>query len=243
MNDLNWETSNVSQYTESALYGSLYQSIMSPIIELGAEYAEIAIDNIIENEVLKSLPIVNTFAQIGKTVITVRDLFCLKKTICFIMEINNGTINQEKLNKHKDLLEKNPRRLKQEMESILIYLDRENETAKATTLARFYKLYMSDANFNWQDFKTFAEILEAISLYDLETLKQCVIQKTITSKQVVNTLSLSRLSSLGLIEYFGGIPVQVEGSSNVIAKISKMGRFFFRYGFKDHVLGEKNGYC
>lgn len=102
------------------------------------------------------MPIVKSFVQAGKTVIAIRDLFCLKKTIRFIIEMNNGSLNPDKLEEHRLFLETHPDKLKREMESVLIYLDRENEAVKASILARFYKLYIDETiRFDWEDFKIF----------------------------------------------------------------------------------------
>lgn len=219
--------------TGSTLYESMSQSILDPVVDVGVDYAEIAIDQIINDGLLRDLPIVKSFVQAGKTVVAIRDLFFLKKTIRFIIEMNNGSLSPKKLEKHKTFLETHPDKLKQEMEAVLIYLDRENEAVKAPILARFYKLYIDETTgFDWKDFKVFSEILEFLSIYDLETLQAVYQQRAIESDQTVNIFSLSRLYSLGLVEYYGGIPAKVDGMSNIIAKISDVGKFFYKYGFE-----------
>ena len=227
------KTPDVLAGTGSTLYESMSQSILNPAIDVGVDYAEIAIDQIINDGLLRDLPIVKSFVQAGKTVIAIRDLFCLKKTIRFIIEMNNGSLNPDKLEEHRLFLETHPDKLKREMESVLIYLDRENEAVKASILARFYKLYIDESiRFDWEDFKIFSEILESFSIYDLETLQIVYQQRAIESNQKVNILSLSRLYSLGLVEYYGGIPAKVDGIPNIIAKISDVGKFFYKYGFE-----------
>ena len=213
--------------TASTLYESMSLSILNPTIDLGIDYAEIAIDQIMQDGLLRDLPIVKSFVQAGKAAVAIRDLFCLKKTIRFIIEMNNGDITSEKLEKHRISLENHPEKLKREMESVLICLDRENEAVKASILARFYKLYIDETiSFDWQDFKIFSEILESFSVYDLKTLEMIYRQRIIKSEQKINMLSLSRLSSLGLVEYYGGISAKVDGVPNIIAKISEVGKFF-----------------
>lgn len=77
------KTPDVLAGTGSTLYESMSQSILNPAIDVGVDYAEIAIDQIINDGLLRDLPIVKSFVQAGKTVIAIRDLFCLKKNHSF----------------------------------------------------------------------------------------------------------------------------------------------------------------
>lgn len=218
--------------SSSELYESMSQSILNSAVDLGTDYAEIAIDQILKDGLLRDLPIVKSFVQTGKVVVAVRDLFCLKKTIRFIIEMNNGSLCSEKLEKHRVSLERNPDKLKREMESVLIFLDRQNEALKAPVLARFYKQYIDEnTSFSWRDFGVFGEILESFSIYDLDTLQLLYQREMLGADQEINTLSLSRLFALGLIDYYGGISTRVNGIPNVIAKISDVGRYFYQFGF------------
>lgn len=212
------------------LVPSFKESLFSNTIDAGIDIVEVGIDQIIENDALKEVPIVGTIVKLGKTAIAIRDRHFLKKTFIFIQQINNGSISKKVLDKHKIELELNSNKMKKELEYIIILIDRHIEYKKTVILANFYKCYI-DKKIDWRDFKVLAEILDAISLYDIDTLKDINSKKFYKETDKVNKLALMRLSSHGLIDYFNGMTVSNEKEfKNIIAKINNIGIVFVEYG-------------
>lgn len=202
-------------------------------IDMGIDYSEIAIDSFLKDGFLKELPIVKTLIGTGKAICAIRDLHFFKKTLHFTLEMRNGTIDNKQLIEHNMVLNNNSKNFYREMETVLILLERENDSKKSEILARFYKRYIDvNIQFTWDDFCFFGEILESVSLFDLDSLKMLYKLNFIKrdANENINYLSLSRLNALGLINYFGAIPVKTQENIEIIAQINQVGKYFTKYG-------------
>ena len=66
-----------------------------PTYEIVAEYAEIGIDALLDNEVLKGIPVVSTLSSICKIGYNLHERNLIKQTLAFITEFNSGSILNE----------------------------------------------------------------------------------------------------------------------------------------------------
>jgi len=82
---------------------------------------------------------------------------------------------------------------------------------------------------DWEDFTIFADILDFISIYDLKTLKYIYARKVLyeDDSNKVNIVSIKRLDSVGLIEFFAGKLANVGEFRNIAAKITEVGISFY----------------
>jgi hypothetical protein len=118
--------------------------LLNPNIDLAIDYSEIYIDDLIQNETLKEIPIIKTVVGIINTGISINNFFFAKKLLSFIKEFNTGQINKKnKINFQKKILEDSKFR-KKTTEHIMIYLDRFNDVNKALILANLFKSYVEE---------------------------------------------------------------------------------------------------
>ena len=75
-----------------------------------SDYLEIGIDSLMNEGILKELPIVNTIVGVLKVGKNVHDRNLLKQTLTFINEFNNNQISDDKLERYKLTIEMNPKR-------------------------------------------------------------------------------------------------------------------------------------
>lgn len=75
---------------EDSLFGS-------SIADVGIEFAELGIDSILSDGVLKEIPIVGTIVGVGKLAHNVHDRNLLRQTLSFINEFNKGSLNPDKI--------------------------------------------------------------------------------------------------------------------------------------------------
>lgn len=106
----------------SELVPALKDTLFSPTYEIVAEYAEIGIDALLDNEVLKGIPVVSTLSSICKIGYNLHERNLIKQTLAFITEFNSGSISQGKLNEHREKLEANPKEAEKELGRVLIIL-------------------------------------------------------------------------------------------------------------------------
>ncbi|MEW9936880.1 hypothetical protein [Clostridium butyricum] len=183
------------------LIPSFKKSLFDKSIDISTDLIELPIDLITENEVIKEIPVVGTIVKLGNAAITIRERHLIKKLVVFIESVNNGDVEQDVLEKHKQMLETNPKKLSTELESVLILVDRQLELEKTKILSELYKAYIS-TKMGWEDFIYLSEILEKFFLRDVYELQLICENKYAKEDSAVNKLSRFRLESIGLVEYF-----------------------------------------
>ena len=129
----------------SELVPALKDTLFSPTYEIVAEYAEIGIDALLDNEVLKGIPVVSTLSSICKIGYNLHERNLIKQTLAFITEFNSGSISQGKLNEHREKLEANPKEAEKELGRVLIILGNQVEQIQSQVLGSFYAAYVKGA--------------------------------------------------------------------------------------------------
>ncbi len=216
------------------IVSSLKESLLEETIDIGNEFLEIPIDQLIDNDMLRDIPIVNTLVGLGKIAMNVRDLYLIKKTVAFIASLNQNKLSKEKIARHKAKLETDSKKLNKELEFIMVMLDRMNETQKSIIMSNMYLKYLDEkTDFDWEDFGILTDILERFSIYDCPTLLEVYDKGFIGIEDEFNKLGFSRLNSLGLIDYFGGMRMSLQSGENFIARINPLGQFFVENGLTD----------
>ena len=81
------------------------ETLSSACVEMG----ELGIDSLLDDGIFKSIPIVNVLIGVGKTAQNIYDRNLLRQTIKFINTFNDHKISREKLEKHKNKLNSNPK--------------------------------------------------------------------------------------------------------------------------------------
>ena len=76
----------------SELVPTLKDTLFSPTYEIVAEYAEIGIDALLDNEVLKGIPVVSTLSSICKIGYNLHERNLIKKSLPFISVYNSRSI-------------------------------------------------------------------------------------------------------------------------------------------------------
>lgn len=217
---------------EGKLVEALKKSIFEDTMEIGSNFLELPIDCLIQNDMFRNIPIVNTIYGLGKTAINVRDIYLIKKTLVFIEKLNQNKLSREKISNHQAKLEVDQKRLNKELEYVMLMLERMNEVQKSVIMSNMYLKYMDDnIEFDWKDFCILIDILERFSIYDSSSLLKIYNKQSIGVKDEFNKLGFSRLSSLGLIDYLGGMKIMLPSGEEFIAKISPLGSFFVEQGF------------
>ena len=114
--------------------------ILAEPIELGADVLEIGLDQILEEGILKDIPIFGSIVKVGRLVSTVHDAIFTKKVLAFAQSIHSGSGDETKWIQHKEKLMSDSKRLINEVEIILNYIDRHTRCVKSKILGNFYAL-------------------------------------------------------------------------------------------------------
>jgi hypothetical protein len=143
---------------------SLKKSIENNINSINVDLSENIIDNLINNDSLREIPIVKSIVSLTKIGVTVRDYFFLKKVIKFLNKIENIDIikKQKFLNK----IDSTPQLSKRLYESICTILDRFDNEDKAEILGNLFKSLIKE-KINLNMFLRLSNIVEKTFIGDL----------------------------------------------------------------------------
>lgn len=177
----------------SAFEVSLLEPVCNPLLEC----AELGIDSILENEGLKSIPVVSTVIGIGKIGQNIHDRNLLKQTLNFIKTFNEGSINHKKLEKYKERINEKSRYAEDELGRVLILLNNTIDVKKSQLLAKIFKAYVEEV-INWEQFCEISDVINRLFISDLELLLKIYNNQVNDTTQCIRYKS-DRLTSLGLI--------------------------------------------
>lgn len=84
---------------------AIVDEILNPNIDLTIDYGEVALDSILEDGILKDVPIISTVVSGVKTALAIRDKRFVKKTLVFLQELNSGQVDHKKIEVFREKLE------------------------------------------------------------------------------------------------------------------------------------------
>lgn len=124
----------------SRLQDDARPTICSDSLELISNIAEVGLDEILQNEFLKDIPVISSLVSIYKIGNNIHNAHLLKKYACFLDEFNRDSFENGSWNKYKQYFEESNR--KRDIEYLLILLERYIEEDKARRLAKIYEAYL-----------------------------------------------------------------------------------------------------
>lgn len=154
---------------EQSLALSFSNSLTEEVSGITGEYVELGLDALVEDGLFKDIPIVSTavaFYRIGKSI---RERYHIAKLISFLNEINKGAADEEKREQYREKFAGNEKFRNQELEYILILIDRYISFDKPQLLAKLYLAYL-DNKIIWEEFTMYAEVIDRFLLLDCRTL-------------------------------------------------------------------------
>lgn len=161
------------------------------------DYAELGVDSILKDGVLKDIPIVGSIATVFKFGKNIYDRNLLKQTLTFIEELNNGTVSEDKLIAYKSTIENNPKKCEEELERILLYLNNFMDKEKSIRLSKIFKAYIR-TEITWDEFCEYSEIINRLFTQDISML--IGLERDTMCK--ADYYKIERLNSLGMIKVF-----------------------------------------
>lgn len=172
---------------------SFEASISSDICDTVGDLAEVGLDAVMDDGILKDIPILSTVVGLYRIGHTIRERHAIKQLALFVTELNRGSVDESR---RKQLIEKlngDTRKSKQEIEYILVVLDSYLEYEKPRMLAKLYIAYLEET-ITWATFAEYSSMVNRLIPGDTELLKE----RHVVRKQS-QCAELLRLSSLGLM--------------------------------------------
>lgn len=182
---------------EQSLALSFSNSLTEEISGITGEYVELGLDALVEDGLFKDIPIVSTAVAVYRIGKSIRERHHIAKLISFLNEINKGAADEEKREEYREKFAGNEKFRNQELEYILILIDRYIGFDKPQLLAKLYLAYL-DGEIQWVEFTQYAEVLDRLLPGDIYLGKDGF-------KYARNKMdSQQRLAALGLLQ--GTVP-------------------------------------
>lgn len=195
---------------EKTLSLALCETLKSESVDCISDLAEVGLDSILEDSLFKDVPIISTAISLYKIGNGLKDRYNLKKTFIFINEMNKGIADEEQRQEYRTKFKNNDNFRNQEIEYLLVLIDRYISYDKPKMLAKIYLAYLDDT-LTWEEVTMYSEIVDRFIYGDLQMLKEGN-QYSISSDFIPD--ALLRLISLGLM-------VEVEQSFDFSVKYGK----------------------
>lgn len=174
------------------------KSLFNSSKDVISDYLEIGIDSLMNEGILKEIPIVNTIVGVLKIGKNVHDRNLLKQTLTFINEFNNNKISHDKLKQYKITIENNPKRCEEELGRILLLLNNFIDKEKSIMLAQIFKAYIEKI-INWNEFCEYSEIINRLFIQDINLLNMIYDGRVTDTTNRGDLYRVERLNSLGII--------------------------------------------
>ena len=142
----------------------------SDLQNVASDISEIVIDSILEDGVLKELPIISTIVGLSKAARNVKDTLFLKKIIHFLTKISH--VNTAQRQKMIDLINKNGEQKISVGEKLIYLLDKCDDHIDAKYIGQFFCGFLEN-KITYEEFLKGARIIQDIYIGDFERfLKQ-----------------------------------------------------------------------
>ena len=131
---------------------------------VGIGLAEVAVDQVIDNGVLKEIPILGSIYGFGKAALKIREILFLKKMIYFLSEIKDIPPY-----KRKQMVEKinTSEKFRAKVgEKLLFIIDRCDDHEKSKIIAKLFKAFINET-IDYNDFLRSSSIIDRIMVEDL----------------------------------------------------------------------------
>ena len=160
----NMEPPNEKPNLSSILISSIKDGGME---DIGIDIAEIGIDAILDVGVLEEIPIVKTIISFTKTGLMIRDRLFIKKILLFLKELDG--IPDDKKEEVTKNIQNNSGYAEKVGETIIILLEKFDETEKARLLARLFSSYIRK-KITYDEFSRYSFGISLVLLQDIMNL-------------------------------------------------------------------------
>jgi hypothetical protein len=163
------------------------------IIPIAKDIFEISVDSLLNDGLLKDIPITNTMHSIYNICNTISDKLLFNKIKNFLLELD--TLTSEERIKLFEKLEREPK-LKQKISIYILELfDKIDDENKATMIFKVFKAYNNE-EIDYETFYRLNKVIQEISSIDINNVKEIKLENiTDDLKNTFSYIGLCRLQS------------------------------------------------
>lgn len=195
---------------EDNLSFSMSQSITEECSELVSSIAEVTLDSVLEDGLLKDVPIIASVISIYKLGNSLRERHEILKLYHFVKSLNNGMQDEQQREKYILNFQNDQKSRNKELAYLMVVLDKYINLDKPQMLAKTYLSYLN-GKITWEEVMKYSEVIDRLLPGDVELL--AVGMRENVNYQNVDD-GILRLVALGLMVSF---PDKTEYNNHTIA--------------------------
>lgn len=185
--------------TENPLAISFGESITTEVSGCITDFAEIGLDSVMEDGLLKEIPFLSTAISIYRIGQSVHERNHIAKLAAFLNRINERILSEDDRRRYQEKFRTNAKFRDRELEYILILIDRYINKDKAKLLATLYLAYL-DEKIDWNRFAEFSEIIDRLLPADFDCLFEFMCHGGVDlEKTKIEIASVLRLLAVGFV--------------------------------------------
>ena len=194
--DLHIMKTNIIPSMKDTLFNPVSSNMGDSLVEI----AELGLDSVIQDCMLKDIPVLSIIASLCKTGVNLCERNLIRQTAIFISSFNAGTIPPDKLASYRNELESNPKKAEKKLGRVILLLDRILERHQAKVLGHFYSSYIK-GSLSWDKFVEVSEVNLRMFMSDYAELGTVFQTPVKQADEVSNRrmYRIQRLESLGLV--------------------------------------------
>ena len=162
---------NQQEPNSQNLSEAISKEIAETSIDLGIEYAEISLDAVFSEDIVKEIPILKTLYAVGRVGYQIKERFFAKKLLTFLKEFHNKKIESQKLDAFRDKFEQDHKYREKVTELIMVYNDSFLDVEKSKIFARLFSAHISGA-FDWNQFRHLTSCLNNLQYQGFQLLSK-----------------------------------------------------------------------
>jgi hypothetical protein len=236
----------MNDLSKSELNESLFDTLRaSELNEVVGDALEIALDSVLEEGILKEIPIISAIVRLGKTTVAIRDRILVKKLLLFLRGISE--VSQEERAQFVSKLETNHSFRTLVGETLILLIDRHDHLGKPEILAKIFNGYIRE-EIDYDTYlrlatsvdKTFIEDLRSLFEYYSEDRLSWSIDSSLWEKFYPSGLSQMNVNiqvehdHANILTAYSEYPIEYvpNEDSRILAKLvlgDKLANFFKRF--------------
>lgn len=220
----------------------LGQTLLDVNTDAAIDLAELAVDGLINDEVIKDIPIIRGVYGSLKSVKAIAEYYSRIKLYKFVMSAQSTDYDEKKWSSFRDKMNSNKSFFQKMLAEIIVFSDKQLDDKKNAVLGRIFAAFVNN-KISYPDFQKMMGTLNVFLLSDEPTLESVYNSPQKESNANVSS-SLQRLFLLGLVNHYspfertheGRLPGHPDKGFAFYYReydyvISEYGKQFYQYGF------------
>lgn len=176
------------------LSDKIVESVYSPELnQLGLDLSEVALDALLDDGILKDLPIIGSIVNLFKGAMDIRDRIFVAKIARFLFNLTGTPFEQRESFKRE--IHENSKIKRKVGESLMLILDRLDDIEKTDFLAKCFRAFLCN-NISFDQFRRLSAAIDIAFIADLKTI--CSKRSNVDEEEHIY---LSNLARTGLVKF------------------------------------------